>query len=92
MQNRNFQKKADAARTLKRGMMVFCLATTLALSINFWQETQPVSAAPVAVMSRQDRRPDRERSTAATSNAQGFSQHSGSNSASSQSHPRLVRR
>lgn len=92
MENRNFQKKLDAARTLKRGMMVFCLVTTLALSFTFWQEAQPVSAAPVAVMSRQDRRPDRERSTAATSSSQGFTQHSASNSASSQSHPRLVRR
>jgi hypothetical protein len=77
--------------TFRRGIMVCCLATMLAMTLGLALDAQPVSAAPVSAPNiRQDRRPDRERPVATQ---QSSSQSSASNSGSTgHARPRLVRR
>jgi uncharacterized protein YqgV (UPF0045/DUF77 family) len=85
---------AGLKKAVTRGIVVCCLAGTLATTFAVVQDAQPVFAAASAVTTvRQDRRPDRERpvSTSQASSNSGFSQHSSSTSSGSHSRPRVVR-
>ena len=85
---RKFMDIQRIKQVLSRGLIVFCLSTTLTVALTVFADAKPVAAAAVSATTvRSDRRPDRERPVT-TSQGSGSSTQTSSSSA----RPRLVRR